>query len=442
MKRKREMTAALLIAGLLAAGPARAESAAWEESASGRELPVLDEAAELSDHLAYAALNSPELASAFARWQAALEKVPQVSALPDPRFTYSYLIREVETRVGPQRQKFGLTQTFPWFGKLDLSGDVAAAAAEVERQRYEGARRRLFREVTDAYAELYYLGRALEVTGENHELLARLEDVIRARYRTGGTPNSSLIRAQVERGKLEDRLFTLQDLRSPLSARLNALLGRPVDSEVALPGELPEESLPEPEDELLARINAVNPELIALDAEARRQAMAGDLARKQFWPDISIGVEYVQTGEARMPNVVDSGKDPFAAMLSINIPLWRGKYRAAEREASARERSVRHAGRDMELELSSRLKMAYYGYRDAERKIALYGGSLVPQGEQALAVTEEAFRAGNADFNSLIDAERVLLEFQLAHERAIADRAQRLAEIEMLAGSDTERKER
>ena len=110
-------------------------------------LPVLDESAGLDRFLAYAALNNPGLEAAFNQWKAAVERVPQVRALPDPRFTYRYFIREVETRVGPQKQAFGLTQTFPWFGKLALRGDVAAEAARAAQQRYENEKLRLFYEV-------------------------------------------------------------------------------------------------------------------------------------------------------------------------------------------------------------------------------------------------------------------------------------------------------
>ena len=46
----------------------------------------------LSDYLAQAALKNPELEAAFHRWKAALEKIPQVRALPDPRFTFAYFI--------------------------------------------------------------------------------------------------------------------------------------------------------------------------------------------------------------------------------------------------------------------------------------------------------------------------------------------------------------
>ncbi len=73
----------------------------------------------LPDYLRYVSLNNAELKAKFDQWKAALEQIPQAKALDDPRFTYSYFIEEVETRVGPQRQKFGIMQVFPWFGKIE-----------------------------------------------------------------------------------------------------------------------------------------------------------------------------------------------------------------------------------------------------------------------------------------------------------------------------------
>ena len=66
------------------------------------ELSAVPDSASLDYFLRSAALNNPGLEAAFNRWKAALERVPQSRALPDPKFTYAYFIREVETRVGPQ----------------------------------------------------------------------------------------------------------------------------------------------------------------------------------------------------------------------------------------------------------------------------------------------------------------------------------------------------
>jgi outer membrane protein TolC len=152
-----------------------------------------------------------------------------------------------------------------------------------------------------------------------------------------------------------------------------------------------------------------------------------------------LGVGYVATGEALVPSTPDSGKDPLLATLSINIPIWRNRYRAGVREAAARREAARRNRVDRENELVSELQLALYDFRDAERKINLYRDTLLPQARSSLNVTEQSYQAGQGDFLDLIDAQRVLLEFQLAYERALASREQRLAQVEMLVGKELPR---
>ena len=82
------------------------------------------------------------------------------------------------------------------------------------------------------------------------------------------------------------------------------------------------------------------------------------------------------------------------------------------------------------------LEIALFGLRDAERKIELYRYTLLPKAEQSMKITELAFTAGKAGFLDLMDSQRILLGFQLGHKRALADRAQKMAEIEMIIGGD------
>jgi cobalt-zinc-cadmium efflux system outer membrane protein len=147
-------------------------------------------------------------------------------------------------------------------------------------------------------------------------------------------------------------------------------------------------------------------------------------------------VDYVQTDEARMAGASDSGKDAVMAMVSVNLPIWYGKYRAAEREARRRKAAAEKDREDTGKRLEADLELALYHFRDAQRKIDLYGDTLVPKAEQSLKAVLQEFEAGSTGFISLIDAQRLLLEFQLAHQRAQADRGQRLAEIEMLTGQE------
>jgi len=115
--------------------------------------PVLDADSRLEDYLRYAALENPGLEGMFQEWKAAVERLPQVSALPDPQFTYGYYVGEVETRVGPMQHSLSLSQTFPWFGKLQDRENAAARYANAAYERFEAARLALFLQVERAYNE-------------------------------------------------------------------------------------------------------------------------------------------------------------------------------------------------------------------------------------------------------------------------------------------------
>ena len=201
-------TAALVVFTAIATVQSQGISA--EEN---RTLPALDENAGVDDYLRYAALNNAGLEADFNRWKAALERVPQAKSLPDPRFNYTYYIEEVETRVGPQQQKFGLAQRFPWFGKRKLRADAATQAANAVEAVYEQNKLRLFYSVESAYHEYWFLARSIEITKGHIKLVTNLEGVARTRFKTGSGSNSAVIRAQVELGRLNDRLRSLEMLR-------------------------------------------------------------------------------------------------------------------------------------------------------------------------------------------------------------------------------------
>ncbi|MCA9772714.1 MAG: TolC family protein, partial [Myxococcales bacterium] len=388
----------------------------------------------LTDYLAYAEARNPGLQAARASWEAAGETAAQAGAPPDPRLTYGYYFQKVETRAGPQRNSFAVSQMIPWYGKLDLRSQAAADGAEAARARYAAARLALRAQVVNAFAELYYLARAITVTRESVELLTYWERVATAKYRAAAGSYADVIRAQVELGKLTDRVRTFEDLRTPTAAALNEAIDRPSDAPLPWPADLPATPVVLDERRLLADLPETSPELGALDAEVRRQTTAVDIARKDYWPDVTLGVQWIDTGNRPSASVPDEGKDPLIGTVSINVPLWWEKYAAAEREARARRlaASLARAGRARSLETS--LQLALYKFRDAARKVGLYRDGLVPKAEQAIAATFTAYESGEANFLDVLDAERVLLEFGLALERARTDQVQRLAEIEMLVG--------
>lgn len=411
---------------------------AKEQSEGEAELLASGDSASLEILLEYAASNNPGLNAAFNRWKAALERVPQARTLPDPEFSYAYAIQEMETLMRPEKHRLSLMQMFPWFGKLQLQGNAALEEANMAGAMYEAARLSLFYEVKDAYYEYCYLDRAIKVMEENVELLRYLEEVVMAKYRAGTAPHSSLIKAQVETDRLEDQLKTMADMVNPVRARLNAALNRPSHATLPPPGRIEVDRVDVSEEQWIAWLKENNPELKADEFQAEKERFSISLARKSYYPDITLGIQYGILGEATLPEAMGSGKNPLMAMASINLPIWWGKNKAMVNEARANYQSSLRGRQNKENELLSMLQMVLYRFRDAGRKKELYNQALLPRATQGLNVTISAFETGKVDFLDLVDAQRTYLEFELALERARTDYAQRLAELEMMAGREVE----
>ncbi|UCE02355.1 MAG: TolC family protein [Candidatus Latescibacterota bacterium] len=387
----------------------------------------------------HAVRHNDAVAAAFESWRAAVEHIPQVRALADPQLHYGYYIRAVETRVGPQRHRFSLSQIFPWFGKLGAQGDAALEAAGAAEQDFRRARLRLFYELDRAYAELYYTTRAQAVTQANLDLLLSWEEVARARFRAGRGTHADVIKAQVEIGVLSDRIRNLEDQRGVRLADVNVLLDRAPDAPLAVPDTLRDEAIDQPDDELIAMLDQASPELLALDHTVASRQHEVRRASKSGLPDLRLGADYIVTGEAIAPDVPDTGQDAVIATFSINLPLWRGKYAAEEREAQARLRAARYTRSDVGKRLVADVKRVAFEARDAGRRTRLYRDTLIPKGEQSLRAASTAFEAGRLEFLNVVEAQRVLLEFQLAYERALSDQLARTAELEMRLGRELER---
>ncbi len=390
----------------------------------------------LADYLAYAEAHNPQLQAALKRYEAALKRVQPARTLPDPNFTYRYFFQEVETRVGSQEQGFGLAQKFPWFGKLQLRGDIALEKALAQRQAFEATRLKLFYQLKQAYYEYYYLERAIAVTKDNITWMNYLEKVARTKYKVAAAGHPQIIRAQVEQGELEDRLRALEDLRNPIVAKLNAALNRPTAAMLPWPkGPLKKTKLEANDQQILSWLREGNPTLKGLAHEIAAQKQTIRLAGKDYFPDITLGVDYIATSEALMSNISDSGKDPVVVKASVNLPIWRKKYRDKQRQARARHQAALQMRLGQENTLYADAQMALFKLRDAGQKIGLYQ-TLILKTNQALKATITAFKADKADFFDLIDEVRILLRFELSYQRALADQAQRLAELEMLIGRE------
>ena len=189
----------------------------------------------LEGYLEVAGKNNPGLQSRFNDYMAALEIVPQVKALPDPQVAFGYFIKPVETRLGPQELRISASQMFPWFGTLEARGSVASQTAKAKYEAFEDAKSSLFNEVRATYYNIYFTGKAIEITVENLDILSTFRNLALIKIEAGLASPVDEYRIEIEIGELENQLALLKDNLFVQTVMFNNLLNVENSTPVEIP---------------------------------------------------------------------------------------------------------------------------------------------------------------------------------------------------------------
>lgn len=364
---------------------------------------------------------SPHVQVAFHDWQVRVEQIDQVTALPDPWLNLGAYLQSVETRSGPMDGRIGINQKFPWPGKLDAAGEKAAALAEATRWGIEEARLQVRSAFLKQWTEMAYLQQAIAITGSQVVLLEHIEDVSLRLYESSRVSQADVLRAQVERLQMEDRLATLEQKTHNLLPRLERTLGASLDPSADWSGvDVP--LVPElaSADTLEQRFHSRSPSMRRLVQEMDAAFAARTLADLEDRPDFAIGADWTWIGQGNVVSA-NAGEDAFSLSLAVELPLQRGRIDAARRQALAEQRRVSAALEETRWDLIASMGIALSDMVDADRRQVLYRDRLLPKGEETYETTLVAYQSGQSGFQDMLDAARVILDFRLAAVRAASD---------------------
>ena len=392
------------------------------------------ETLELPSLIRVAVERNPKVSAAKARWQATIEQYPQVTALPDPMFMYGYFLRSVETRVGPQRHRVSFSQAFPYPGTLDAAGEVVKKAIEIERVKHEQVIRDLIVELKLSYHELAYLQRAVELTRQNHELVASILTIATARYAEGKATLNDVLKAQSQLAQLEYDLILLEELQGVEHANINGVLSvpstTPLGATVPVAYEPLDVTLADVEKQALAKRQELR--IAALTIEKATDRIA--LAELQTKPMLKFDLMTIETGESLMLDAPGSGKNPFSIGFGVTIPWSSLKNSSKVREAQQNHEVVTANKRVLEDETKVALQKVYFRLGNARRLVELYETTLIPQAGAAIEVAETWHQEGPKSITGFLETQSVWLNFNLARLRAVADYQQNVARLEKLVG--------
>jgi len=390
---------------------------------------------ELDGYLKIGAENNPGLKAKFSEYNSALEKVPQVGALPDPMLSFGYFITPVETRVGPQQAKIGISQMFPWFGTLNAKEAVVIQQAKVKYEIFEEAKSKLFFEIKSAYYNLYFVQKGIDITRENITILNTLQQLTLIKVETGKSSVVDEMRVEMERNELENQLAGLLDTKWVLEVSFNKLMNQPVESRIVVPGALWDEKLAFSKEILLDSISSKNHLIKQLEYKMASWQKQERAAHKLGSPKISIGLDYILIGNSDNPMAGnESGKDAILfPKIGITVPLYRKKYKAMVKEASFNIEAAQFQKEDQQNQLTILLEKGYTNYKDGERRIVLYQKQL-KLAEKSLAILITSYSNNGEDVEEVLRMERKSLKYALELDKAKADKNAAAAFIRYLTG--------
>jgi outer membrane protein TolC len=144
----------------------------------------LAQAQTLEEYLVEAGENSPTLKARYAEYQAALQRAPQVGALPDPEASFNFFLRPMERFMGNQVGDVSVMQMFPWFGSQKAARDEANYMAQMKFASFIEAKINLYHEVRTIWYQLYLNDQESILMEKELEILKTLERLALAKYKT------------------------------------------------------------------------------------------------------------------------------------------------------------------------------------------------------------------------------------------------------------------
>ncbi len=406
------------------------DNAEFSEIAS---LPKEIDTLKLSTLIEEALAQNPAIKAAYQEYQANLQKIPQARSLDDPILKYTHFIESVETRVGPQENILGLSQSIPFYQKRDLRAEVASAEAETFLKQYEAVKSIIVAQIKNFYYELFYIYRSIDINEQEKALLRRLSKIASVKYGTGKGSLQNVLQIQVEITKLNDNLLILERQKETIHTHINALLNRPPNHVLPPPEDITKTSLKYDLDTLFNIAKRNRQEILIAKAMIRKNEAALRISKKAFFPDFTFAVQYADV-RRRFGFIEDNGKDAWSATVMINLPIWGKRLKAGINESLARLESSAFSKKDIENLTLYQVKNAFLKMKTAEDTLNLYNTTLIPQAEQSYKSAESGYQTGRSDFFNLLDSERALLAVHLAYYRVLADHEQSIADMERYVG--------
>jgi outer membrane protein TolC len=380
--------------------------------------------------------NNPEYRAASLQLEATKAVVHQAGALPDPNLGVAVLNLPVDNYRFDQEpmtgKRLSLMQKIPFPGKLGLRKKNAHIDVAIAKERIVDLKNNLMRRVKTAYFDLLLIDRSIEIIERNSSLADQIIEVAESKYAIGEGIRQDVLKAYIERSKIQERIISFVQNREKTVFMLNRLLNREsasliqdeaeihhVDIEIGL-GELKEQGLSHNPRLKIARM--------LIDQAHNRY----NLAKLNYAPDFSLGVAYTQREDLASGLRMD---DFLSFELNIRLPIYFLKKQSKKvQESRLNIESFWEKYESIKNQMNFEIEYAYSEITKINSMIELYESEIIPRARQSLNSSIGAYRVNKIDFLTLIDNQMTLLNYELEFIRLVTEHAKEVARLEAAVG--------
>ena len=364
----------------------------------------------LEEFVALAERSHPRMLAARATVEAARGKAVQARLYPNP------VIAGFSPQIaGPESQWSGtVAQDLVTGGKLRLQQQVAIR--DIQRAEYELIRARfdVLSGVRQSYYQLLVAQRRIEIYKLLLDIAKRSYEIGRQLAEAGEGTKADVLFWSIERDRAEVRILNATVFIETGRRELAAAIGLPrIDIErleADLFQELPNFDLKELQ-EAVVRSNA-----LPRAAEARVAGNQWALERAVVQPIPNINLMGGYQRQVGIP-----AQDQGLAQVMMSVPLFdrnQGNIRAARAEIATARADLRM----VELDLATQTARAVAAYRTSQRLVDWYEEYILPKARETVTLTQTLYARGEVTFLSLLQAQKILTETELAYVDAQAER--------------------
>ena len=311
--------------------------------------------------------NNPELKALQLEYEAALQKGPQVSQLPDPTVSVGVPVLRPETRLGGQVFSISASQMFPWFGTLKAKEDVALTMAKSKYERVAAERLNIDYQIKTAYYNLYLLQAKQTITQRNIRIFETIEKVALSKVESGKSIASDVLNVRIKLEELNQQLKIFEAQKHGFYAIINEAVNNPTNTIIeadSLKVSLAELSYDL--EEYKQNIEANHPLIKQLDWNIETSNKALALNTLDGKPTFGVGIDYSLVDSRTDAIPVNNGRDILIPKVMVSIPIYRKKYAAKKEEEKLKQQAYSYQKENLTNRMISNIQSYKSEYESAK----------------------------------------------------------------------------